>query len=164
MRFSQSDAASPFDWMWPEFVGAKLALFCDNQLLTCLRDPGRDVEFPGRWDLPGGARLAKESPVECAQRHLMAECGLTLAQHRLRGHVFPSILFPGMQGWLFTGTLDPAEISTIRKACRDCNWQMMPVDQYVTHPRAVPHYREWIRAAQDRLSQPFEPAAAAHRL
>lgn len=142
------------------FHGAKLLLTEGGRLLTCLRDDRADIPFPNHWDLPGGGREGSECPIACALRELHEEFGLVLPQGRLRGRRFPSHQRPGMVSWLFSGRLDLAEIAAIRFGDEGQGWAMMPVCRFIAHPRAVPHFRDWVAAA---VSDPpsARPADAA---
>ncbi|MDB6178783.1 NUDIX hydrolase [Paracoccus sp. Z330] len=129
-----------------DFVGAKLCLTCDGHILTYLRDDIPDIPFPGHWDLPGGGREGTEPPMDCARRELQEEFGLHLAPARLRGRPFPSGQEPTRQSWLFSGNLTRAEIAMIRFGEEGQFWTMMAVRTFVTHPRSIPHFTDWIRA------------------
>ena len=80
-------------------------------------------------------------------RELFEEFGLRLASERLSAHVFRSHQRPDMVSWLFAGRLVPAEIEAIRFGDEGQEWRMMPVAEFLTHPRAVPHVQDWIMAA-----------------
>ncbi|MDF3854365.1 NUDIX hydrolase [Paracoccus sp. P2] len=114
-------------------------------LLTCLRDDYGWIPFPAHWDLPGGGAEPDESPVECALRELDEEFGLRLAAGRLAGRAFPSVSEPGRLSWLFSGTITATEIAVIRFGGEGQEWRMMPVAEFVAHPRAVPHFRDRVR-------------------
>ncbi|RDD71433.1 NUDIX hydrolase [Paracoccus versutus] len=114
-------------------------------LLTCLRDDYDWIPFPAHWDLPGGGAEPGETPVECALRELDEEFGLRLPEGRLAGQAFPSVLDPGRLSWLFRGTITAAEIAAIRFGDEGQEWRMMPVAEFVAHPRAVPHFRDRVR-------------------
>lgn len=128
-----------------DFHGAKLLLLQGGRLLTCLRDDFDHIPFPAFWDLPGGGREGRERPIECALRELAEEFGLPLASDRLQGRTFPSHQQPKMISWLFRGDLTPAEIGSIRFGDEGQEWQMMPLADFLRHPRAVPHFQRWIR-------------------
>lgn len=130
----------------PAFNGAKLLLTEGGRLLTCLRDDLEHLPFPAHWDLPGGGREGRESPVDCALRELYEEFGLTLGPERLRGRKFPSHSRPGMVSWLFRGVLTRAEIAAISFGDEGQEWRMMPVAEFMAHPRAVPYFKDWIAA------------------
>jgi 8-oxo-dGTP diphosphatase len=114
-------------------------------LLTCLRDDYRWIRFPAHWDLPGGAAEPGETPVECALRELEEEFGLRLSAGRLTGQPFVSVHAPPRASWLFCGTITAAEIAAIRFGDEGQEWRMMPIAEFVAHPRAVPHFRDRVR-------------------
>ncbi|PHQ66626.1 MAG: NUDIX hydrolase [Paracoccus sp.] len=141
----QPRAAHPDPDPGEPFHGAKLFLTHGDRMLTCLRDDYAHIPYPDHWDLPGGGREASESPVACALRELHEEFGLTLPASRLHGRSFPSHHAPGMTSWLFSGVLDLQEIAAIRFGDEGQEWQMMPVERFIAHPRAVPHFRDRVR-------------------
>ena len=114
-------------------------------LLACLRDDVPHIPFPGHWDLPGGGAEPGETPVDCALRELHEEFGLRLSPARLRGRAFPAWNDPARQSWLFRGCLTPAEIAAIRFGDEGQEWRMMPVAEFIAHPRAVPHFPDRVR-------------------
>ena len=128
------------------FNGAKLLLTHGDRLLTCLRDDRPDIPFPAHWDLPGGGREGQETPVQCALRELEEEFGLHLSPQALTGRAFPSHSAPGLMSWLFAGQISAAQIAAIRFGPEGQEWRMMPVDDYLAHPRAIPHFCRWITA------------------
>lgn len=127
------------------FCGAKLFLHHEDSLLTYLRDDFSDIPFPGHWDLPGGGREGDESPVDCALRELWEEFGLKIAPSALSGRAFPSVQSPGRTSWLLTGQLSGREIAAIRFGDEGQEWRMMPLAEFLDHPLAVPHFKEWVR-------------------
>lgn len=128
------------------FHGAKLFLTHRGRMLCYLRDDHPGLPFPAHWDLPGGGREGTESPLTCALRELHEEFGLRLSPRALTGRVFPSHAEPAMVSWLFRGRLGAAQIAAIRFGTEGQRWQMMPVTDYLAHPRAIPHFRRWITA------------------
>ncbi|MFC0199938.1 NUDIX hydrolase [Paracoccus rhizosphaerae] len=128
------------------FHGAKLLLTRGDMMLVYLRDDRPDLPFPAHWDLPGGGREGRESPVDCARRELAEEFGLDLPPSRLSGRPFPSHAAPGMVSWLFRGTLSGDDIAGIRFGDEGQEWRMMLVGDYLRHPRAIAHFCRWIQA------------------
>ncbi len=129
------------------FCGAKLVLTHEGRLLTYLRDDRPDLPFPAFWDLPGGGREGDESPLECALRELFEEFALVLAPARLSARPFPAHHQPGLESWLFRGELTAPEIAAIRFGDEGQEWRMMPLADYLAHPRAIPHFRDLVREA-----------------
>ncbi|WP_295044579.1 NUDIX hydrolase [uncultured Paracoccus sp.] len=144
------------------FHGAKLILVHQGRLLTCLRDDRPGLPFPGHWDLPGGGREGNESPLDCALRELHEEFGLVLPPARLAGRSFASRQFPGWRSWLFTGALSAAEVGAIRFGDEGQEWRMMPLADFAAHPRAVPQFRDLVRAFI-ASPEPSAPAGATRR-
>ena len=110
-----------------------------------MRDDHDWIPFPGYWDLPGGGAEPDETPIECALRELHEEFGLTLAPARLTGRSFPSSEWPQTPAWLFSGRITRAEIASIRFGDEGQEWRMMPVAEFISHPRAVPHFQDRVR-------------------
>ncbi|SMG51951.1 NUDIX hydrolase [Paracoccus sp. J56] len=116
-----------------------------GHLLTCLRDDYDWIPFPAHWDLPGGGAEPGESPIECALRELHEEFGLRIDPGRLTARVFDSSASVGRYSWLFHGLISKDEIAAIRFGDEGQEWRMMPVAEFVAHPRAVPHFRDRVR-------------------
>ncbi|KFI26594.1 DNA mismatch repair protein MutT [Haematobacter massiliensis] len=140
----------------PAFDGAKIALFRGESLLVMLRDDRPDLSWPGAWDLPGGGREGNETPVACALRELEEEFGLRLPPGRLFWHrIYPR---PGLlPAHFFAGTLSSAEVTAIRFGNEGQEWRLMPVAEFVAHPKAVPVLRSRVA---DCLAAGFRPEAA----
>jgi 8-oxo-dGTP diphosphatase len=122
-----------------DFTGAKAALFCGAFVLTYLRDEKPGLRWPGLWDLPGGGREGRESPEDCLLRELEEEFGLRLAPDRLVWRrVFPSMVAAGRASVFFGGWVTPEEVSAIRFGDEGQGWELMPVEGFLGHARAVP--------------------------
>jgi 8-oxo-dGTP diphosphatase len=122
-----------------DFTGAKAALFCGSSVLTCLRDDRPDLRWPGLWDLPGGGREGVESAEDCLLRELWEEFGLALPPDRLVWRrVFPSMVEAGRESVFFGGWLSRAEVAAIRFGDEGQGWELMPVEGFLGHGRAVP--------------------------
>ncbi|MEM1363195.1 MAG: NUDIX hydrolase [Pseudomonadota bacterium] len=131
------------------FEGAKLALFLGPYLCVTLRDETPGIPYPGHWDFPGGGREQDESPIDCALRETQEEIGLSLQPDRLIwGRSFEA---KGERGWLFVAWLPFAAIGAVRFGDEGYGWRMMPPEDFVAHPRAVPLLRERLNLAQMAL-------------
>lgn len=135
-----------------DFIGTKLLLIRGDSLLTCLRDDFDHIPFPNHWDLPGGGREGHETPLQCGLRELYEEFGLILPPERVVAHRFPSWSRPDRVSWLLAGRITRAEIAAIRFGDEGQEWRMMPVADYLAHPRAVPHFKDRIGAVVGRLT------------
>lgn len=130
-----------------DFIATKLVLTCGNDLLVCLRDDFDHIPYPAHWDLPGGGREGAETAADCALRELEEEFGLILSADRLPARMaFLNPTGRGRASVFYIGQITPADIASIRFGDEGQCWRMMPVADYLTHPRAVPHFP--VRVAQ----------------
>ena len=130
------------------FVGAKAALFCGDALLTCLRDTHPGLPWPGMWDLPGGGREGDESPEACLLRELHEEFGLLLPPTRLTWRiVLPSMGDPARASVFFAGWVTQADVAAIRFGDEGQDWALMPTEEFLSHPKAIPDLQHRVRLA-----------------
>ena len=54
-----------------EFSGCKIALLCDDKLLTILRDDKASIPYPNMWELPGGGREGEETPLNVSKEKFL---------------------------------------------------------------------------------------------
>ena len=129
------------------FVGAKVLLTCGDSLLVMRRDDIPTIAWPGHWDLPGGGAEPGETPADCALREVFEETGLALSPDRLvRAEPRPASLKPGRIGWYFVAPITPAEAASVRLSDEGAELRLMPLEEFIDHPLAVPHFRDIARA------------------
>ena len=76
-----------------EFTGCKIALICEGQILTILRDDKETIPYPNMWDLPGGGREGNETPFECVAREVYEELNIQLSKEEvIWSEIYPGIL------------------------------------------------------------------------
>ena len=44
-----------------DFTGCKIALICDGQILTILRDDKENIPWLNMWEFPGGGKSVREN-------------------------------------------------------------------------------------------------------
>lgn len=151
------------------FNGAKMILLCGDAMLVMRRDDIPTINWPGHWDLPGGAREGTESPEDCALRETWEETGLRLSPDRiLKAEARELPHRPGRTGWYFVATITEAEAASARLGDEGAELRLMPVAEFVAHPRAVPHFRQIVQEliGQELMAPnapPPAPSAAARR-
>jgi 8-oxo-dGTP diphosphatase len=125
------------------FAGAKLALFLGDHLAVILRDDIPGIPWPGHLDLPGGGREGQESPLQCALRETQEELGLVIAPAALRwGQRFIGAAGPV---WFFAAHLAAARARDIVFGNEGQGWLLMHPADYLTDPRAIPHFQDRLR-------------------
>lgn len=135
-----------------DFVGAKVALLCDGDLLTYLRDDKPELAWGNMWDLPGGGREGEESAEGCVLREVEEEFGLALPPERLVWRrVWPSMMDAGRNSVFFAGRISVAEVASIRFGDEGQYWQMMAVGAFLAHDRAIPEMQRRARVALGEL-------------
>lgn len=131
-----------------DFVGAKVALFCGDRVLTCLRDDHPGLPWQGMWDLPGGGREGDETPEACLLRELDEEFGLRLPPERLIWRrVWPSIMDAGRASVFFAGYISDDEIAAIRFGSEGQGWEMMALPGFLDHSLGIPEMQRRVRVA-----------------
>jgi len=134
-----------------EFVGAKLAILVGARLVTILRDTHPGLPWPGHWDLPGGGRDGAEDPVACALRETREEVGLRLAPSDLiwaRRYVRPHGAV-----WFYVARIEATMAEDLQLGDEGQSLCLMPIEEFVAHRRAVPHFRDQLRDYLATLSR-----------
>lgn len=126
-----------------DFGGAKIALLYHGQVLVYLRDDNPKIPWPGCWDLPGGGREGRETPVECVQRETEEEFGILLPASQIGWQQRFAGIEPGLPPtWFMVGEITLAQIAAIRFGNEGQRWQMMPADEFIRHPQGIAHLRQ----------------------
>lgn len=121
-----------------EFTGCKLAYIINGQLLVYKRDDFPHIPFPGLWDFPSGGREGNETPEECVLRELNEEFGLSLPEaHLVFKKKVPDYLNTG-NSFFFVAEGQQTEIDAIVFGSEGQCWQLMVIDEYFSHPQAIP--------------------------
>lgn len=127
------------------FGGAKIALFLDEQILAYRRDDKPEIPFPNFWDLPGGGREGEETPFECARRELFEEFGFAFEESGVVWRRTYVNQHSGAINHFLVGRLTPDHVRSVRFGDEGQEWRMMPVDEFLTRPDAVPQLQARIR-------------------
>ena len=133
-----------------EFSGCKIALLCDDKLLTILRDDISTIPWPNMWELLGGGREAEETPFECVQREVFEELGLKLEEAAIVwAKAYQGMLDPDKTSIFMVGTITQEECASIVFGDEGQPYQMMDICQFVSDDKVISQM-------QDRLSDYLE--------
>lgn len=137
-----------------EFHGAKVALISDRHVLTLLRDDVATIPFPDMWDFPGGGREGNETPQDCVLRELHEEFGLGLtAQDLIYSASRDGVLPRQPKIWFFGAVLDGLNPRQIKFGNEGQGWELMPIETYLSHPKAIWHLQDGLQRFLAYLEQ-----------
>ena len=129
-----------------DFTGCKIALFCEDKLLTILRDDKPTIPWPNMWELPGGGREGDESPFECAAREVFEELGIRLTKDCLLWRkVYPSMLFEGKESVFLVGKLAQEQFDKIVFGDEGQSYKLMSIDEFLDSEKVVPQLQDRVR-------------------
>ena len=129
-----------------EFTGCKIALICDGQILTILRDDKETIPYPNMWDLPGGGREGDESPFECAAREVYEELSIQLSKDDvIWSGIYPGILDEKKQFVFLVGNLAKEEFDHIDFGDEGQSYKLVSFEEFLTSDRVVPQLQERVR-------------------
>ena len=129
-----------------EFSGCKIALLCDDKLLTILRDDKASIPYPNMWELPGGGREGEETPFECVQREVFEELSLKLEEAAIVwAKEYKGMLDPDKTSIFMVGTITQEEFASIVFGDEGQAYQMMDVSQFLADDKVIPQLQSRLR-------------------
>ena len=129
-----------------DFTGCKIALFCEDRILTILRDDKENIPWPNTWELPGGGREGDESSFECAAREVYEELGIHLTEDCLLwSKVYPSMLFEGKESVFLVGKLAQEQFDSIVFGDEGQGYKLMGIEEFLNSKQAVPQLQGRLR-------------------
>lgn len=131
----------------PDFHGAKVAVFIEDQILVYRRDDQPDIPFPDMLDLPGGGRENGESGAECVARETFEEFGIRIAIDEFEYvQTYPNWRGAGKVALFFVCRLSSRILDDIVFGDEGQDWKTMPVVEFLASDDAVPHLQTQVRA------------------
>ena len=129
-----------------DFTGCKIALICEGQILTILRDDKPTIPWPNLWELPGGGREGNESPFECAAREVYEELGIHLDEECLLwSKIYPSVIFKDKQSVFMVGQLSQDQFDSITFGDEGQGYKLMNIEEFLTSSQVVPQLQGRLR-------------------
>ena len=129
-----------------DFTGCKIALFCDDRILTILRDDKENIPWPNMWELSGGGREGDETSFECAAREVYEELGIHLTEDCLLwSKVYPSMLFEGKKSVFLVGELAQEQFDSIVFGDEGQGYKLMGIEEFIGSDKVVPQLQERVR-------------------
>lgn len=129
-----------------DFASCKIALFCEDRILTVLRDDKPSIPWPNMWELTGGGRESDESPFECAVREVYEELGIHLTEDSLLwGKVHPSMLFEGKESVFLVGKLTQEQFDSIVFGDEGQGYKLMSIEEFLSSDKVVPQLQDRLR-------------------
>ena len=129
-----------------EFTGCKIALICDRQILTILRDDKEDIPWPNVWELPGGGREGNETPFECVAREVYEELSIQLSKADVIWfQIYPSMLDGNKKSVFLVGRLTQEQFESIIFGDEGQGYKLVSFEEFLTSDRVVPQLQERVR-------------------
>ena len=129
-----------------DFTGCKIALICDGQILTILRDDKEDISWPNMWELPGGGREGNETPFECVAREVYEELNIQLSKDDvIWSRVYPSMLDENKKSVFLVGRLTQEQFESIIFGDEGQGYKLVSFEEFLTSDRVVPQLQERVR-------------------
>ena len=124
------------------FTGAKIALFCNNKIVTILRDEKPNLDYSGMWDLPGGGREGQEALIECISREVFEELHIELAPESITYQkIYPVLKDPSLMSYFLVGQVTEDQINGIIFGNEGQRWELITVDEFLNHRSSVPYFK-----------------------
>ena len=129
-----------------EFTGCKIALICEGQILTILRDDKETIPYPNMWDLPGGGREGNETPFECVAREVYEELSIQLLKDDIVwSWIYPSMLDENKNSVFLVGKLTQEQFDSIVFGDEGQGYKLVRLEEFLASDRVVPQLQERVR-------------------
>ncbi len=129
-----------------DFTGCKIALICEGQILTILRDDKETIPYPNMWDLPGGGREGNETPFECVAREVYEELNIQLSKDDIIwSRLYPSMLDENKKSVFLVGKLTQEQFESIIFGDEGQSYKLVSIEEFLTSDRVVPQLQGRLR-------------------
>ena len=129
-----------------DFTGCKIALICEGQILTILRDDKETIPYPNMWDLSGGGREGNETPFECVAREVYEELNIQLSKDDIIwSRLYPSMLDENKKSVFLVGKLTQEQFESIIFGDEGQSYKLVSIEEFLTSDRVVPQLQGRLR-------------------
>jgi 8-oxo-dGTP diphosphatase len=136
-----------------DFIGVKIALLKDDEVLVILRDDKPGLRNANLWDCPGGGREDNEAPFECVAREVDEELRIKLNSDSIIWEkTYPAMHDPSLTAYFMVAKINDSDIKGIVFGDEGQGWKMMSIDDFMSDPSVI-------EALKGRLKDYLESAA-----
>ena len=129
-----------------DFQGCKIALICEGQIMTILRDDKPTIPWPNLWELPGGGREGNETPFECVAREVYDELNIQLSKDDIVwSRLYPSMLDENKKSVFLVGKLTLEQFESIIFGDEGQAYKLMSIEEFLNSKQAVPQLQGRLR-------------------
>lgn len=133
-----------------DFIGVKVALLVNDQLVVIQRDNKPGLRFAGLWDFPGGGRENQESIFDCAVREIKEELGITLRPDSIIWQAeFPAMHDPRLTAYFLVANVNEDDVKNIRFGNEGSGWKLMRIDDFMKATDVVEPLKERLQGYLD---------------
>lgn len=121
-----------------DFIGVKIALIKDDEVLVIHRDDKPGLRYADMWDFPGGGRENNESPFECVAREVDEELGIALSPASILWEkTYPAMHDPSLMSYFMVATIKEDEVKSIVFGDEGQGWKMIKIDDFMSDPTVI---------------------------
>lgn len=121
-----------------DFIGVKIALIKDSELLVIQRDDKPNLRFAGLWDFAGGSRENTETPFECMAREVQEELGINIEKGSIVWEkVHPAMHDPNVNAYIMVAPINDKQIASIVFGDEGQGWKMMSIADFMASNEVV---------------------------
>jgi 8-oxo-dGTP diphosphatase len=121
-----------------DFIGVKIALIKDDEVLVILRDDKPGLRNANLWDFPGGGREDNETPFECVARETDEELSIKLAPESIIWEkTYPAMHDPNLTAYFMVAKIDDNDVTNIVFGDEGQGWKMIKIDDFMSDPTVI---------------------------
>lgn len=121
-----------------DFIGVKIALLKDDEVLVILRDDKPGLRNANLWDCPGGGREDNETPFECVAREVDEELRIKLNPDSIIWEkTYPAMHDSSLTAYFMVAKINDSDIKSIVFGDEGQGWKMMSIDDFMSDPTVI---------------------------